>query len=392
MECRNKDANLRFSRDVTDEKSVLHVDRAIHQQLPPVGGVVNGAMLLTDYLFADVSLETLHNQFKPKVQGSLILDELYSGHDLDFFILFGSLVGIVGNWSQSAYSAATSFMSGLIRSRHDRGLVGSIIHPGVVRGVGYVSHAGASVAQHMRNTMGTHSVPERALHELFAEAILAGSPGAGRNSEICAGMSSVDPIKQPNIIWYQNPKAWHFVEYHTQFNSNQATSGEMVPLRTQLTSAESVVEAGEIIREGFISTLCSKLQLPSDGSITPDTRLAELGVDSLVAVDIRMWFTKELSVDISVLQIMSGSSIGQIANDAAAKLPGSYLPSVLQANDPEASSKPEQDQVALQGKAGIEEHSDSSNDVSSYEMVSSRATSDTNQEPVAESSKGGADV
>lgn len=359
----------------------MRVDRMIHQQLPPVGGVVNGAMVLTDSVFADVSLETILQNFKPKVQGSLILDELYSGHDLDFFILFGSLVGIVGNWSQSAYSAATSFMSGLIRSRHERNLVGSIIHPGVVRGVGYVSHAGASVTQHMRNTMGTHSVSERALHELFAEAIMAGSPHDDRSPEICAGMSSVDPIEQPSIIWYQNPKAWNFVQYHTQSTSNQGTNSEVVPLRTQLTSAENVVEAAEIIQTGFISTLASKLHLPSDGSITPDTRLAELGVDSLVAVDIRMWFTKELSVDMSVLQIMSGSPISHIANDAAAKLPASYLPG-LATDDTEASPKTEQDQVALQKETDIKDGDSSGDTSSSYEMVSSDTASDTNQESV----------
>lgn len=348
----------------------------IHQRLPPVGGVVNGAMVLTDSLFADISLETMHNQFKPKVQGSLILDELYSGHDLDFFILFGSLVGVVGNWSQSAYSAATSFMSGLIRSRHSRNLVGSIIHPGVVRGVGYVSHAGASVTQHMRNTMGTHTVSERDLHELFAEAILAGSPEAGRNSEICAGMSSVDPIEQPNIIWYQNPKTWNFVQYHTKSISNQA-SGEVVPLRSQLTSAENMVEAAEIIRTGFISTLSSKLHLPSNASITPDTRLAELGVDSLVAVDIRMWFTKELSVDMSVLQIMSGVSINEIANDAAAKLPASFLPNAVYTNGTGASLEAGQDH---QEEPDSKDRSSPGDTSSSYEMVSSGTASVMNQE------------
>lgn len=340
-------------------------------------------MVLTDSLFAEVSLETLHNQFKPKVQGSLILDELYSGHDLDFFILFGSLVEVLGNWGQSAYSAATGFMSGLIRSRHDRGLVGSIIHPGVVRGVGYVSHAGASVTQHMKNTMGTNTVSERGLHELFAEAILAGSAQAGRNSEICAGMSSVDPIKQPNIIWYQNPKAWEFVQHHTQFISNQATSGEVVPLRIQLTSAESMDEAAEIIRAGFVSTLCSKLQLPGDGTIAPDTRLAELGVDSLVAVDIRMWFAKELSVDISVLQIMGGSSISQIADGAAAKLLPSYLPSVLQTDNANAASKLGQDQAVIIGKkADIMERSVSSRSYSSYDIISTGTASDMGQESI----------
>ncbi|KAK2753624.1 Type I Iterative PKS [Arachnomyces sp. PD_36] len=373
--------------DVTDVKSVLHVDRQIHQQLPPVGGVVNGAMVLTDSLFADMSVETMHNQFNPKVRGSLILDELYSGRGLDFFILFGSLVGVSGNWRQSAYSAATGFLSGLVRNRHNRGEVGSIICPGVVRGVGYVSKAGAGVIQYLNKTLSSHAVSERDLHELFAEAILSGSPHDGYRSEICAGMSFVDPIKQPDVIWYKNPKTWDFINYQAQSTSNQTTSGNDLSLKALLATAGSITEALEIINTGFVSILTSKLQLPKDGSVTPDTKLAELGVDSLVAVDIRMWFAKELAVDMSVLQIMGGSSIGQIANSAADKLPEGFLPCVAQASDTNAPEKSSQDKIAVETNEGVRDGDSSGHTSSSYEIVPSGATSDTDLEIDAATAK-----
>lgn len=282
---------------------------------------MNGAMVLTDGLFSELTLEGIHAMFKPKVEGSLFLDELYSDANLDFFILFGSLVGIIGNWSQSAYSAATNFLTSLVHGRRTlRNQVGSVIHPAEVRGVGYVSRQGRALSEHMGNTLGTNIVSERDLHELFAEAILAGPPDSGRNPEIVAGMSAAHPVEQPNIIWYANPKTWDFIQYHTVSMSSQASGAAAVPLKVQLESARDVAETTVIIRESFVLKLRTKLHLPQEKEIDPDTHLAELGVDSLVAVDLRMWFAKELGVDVAVLQILGGSSIEEIAAKAATKI------------------------------------------------------------------------
>ena len=56
--------------------------------------------------------------------------------------------------------------------------------------------------------------------------------------------------------------------------------------------------------------------------------LMELGVDSLVAVGARVWFTKELGIDIPVLKFLGGASVVSLVEDAMAKLPADLLPSV----------------------------------------------------------------
>lgn len=312
---------LTISRDVTNRGSVFRADRTIRHDWPLVGGVVNGAMVITDSVFSELSLEGMQAMFKPKVEGSLLLDELYGQQsDLDFFILFGSMVGIIGNWSQSAYSAATGFLNSLVSQRRtQRNQVASLIHPAEVRGVGYVARMGRGLSDHMANTLGTNVVSERDLHELFAEAILAGPPNSGRNPEIIAGMSMADPSTQPNILWYTNPKTWDFVDYHVVSTSAQTSGASSVPLLAQLESALNEEESIEIIRDSFAAKLHNKLHLPQDKEVSPDTHLEELGVDSLVAVDLRMWFAKELGIDVPVLQILGGLSVQEIASNATTK-------------------------------------------------------------------------
>ena len=56
--------------------------------------------------------------------------------------------------------------------------------------------------------------------------------------------------------------------------------------------------------------------------------LLELGIDSLVAVDIRAWFVTELRVDMPILKILGGSTIIDLVNDAVIRLPEILLPAL----------------------------------------------------------------
>jgi hybrid polyketide synthase / nonribosomal peptide synthetase ACE1 len=53
--------------------------------------------------------------------------------------------------------------------------------------------------------------------------------------------------------------------------------------------------------------------------------LIELGMDSLVAVEIRTWFLQELAVDMPVLKILGGSSVADLVDDSMQKLPQELL-------------------------------------------------------------------
>lgn len=60
--------------------------------------------------------------------------------------------------------------------------------------------------------------------------------------------------------------------------------------------------------------------------IEPATPLIELGIDSLIAVEIRLWLLKWLRVDIPVLGIVGGASLAEICHKVLEKLPADLLP------------------------------------------------------------------
>lgn len=287
-------------------------------------------MILADQLFSKMTLEDWQRTTRPKVEGSILLNELYADKDLDFFILMGSISGPLGNRSQSSYAAANTFMSGIIRWRRGRNLAGSIVNPGQILGVGYVSNADEWLLRHLDDAIGCYHMSEHDLHDLFAEGILAGRPGTShtrrrRNPDIIAGFRTASPAAKPDVIWYRNPKTWHFVDHHADDDNNNAsgTPGKAVsrvPVKEQLASAATADAVAEIVTAGFVAKLRSKLQLPGEAVVARDVAPAELGVDSLIAVDLRTWFVREVGVDVPVLRILGGASIGQIADEVAAKV------------------------------------------------------------------------
>lgn len=81
---------------------------------------------------------------------------------------------------------------------------------------------------------------------MFAEGVLAGSPGSTRNPILYAGMDSKDPRKDPDILWYPHPKFWHYIESGDGVATTES-KGATVSLKSQLTEAASIDDVVNIV-------------------------------------------------------------------------------------------------------------------------------------------------
>lgn len=84
---------------------------------------------------------------------------------------------------------------------------------------------------------------------------------------------------------------------------------------------------------------------PSTLSFVPRWKVLYCWIDSLVAVDIRTWFTKELGVEVQVLSLLGGASIATLIANAASKLDRAMIPLVDEkagADVPEAATPPDE--------------------------------------------------
>ncbi|WP_460444053.1 SDR family NAD(P)-dependent oxidoreductase, partial [Amycolatopsis cihanbeyliensis] len=109
---------VRFVRaDVTDPADARRVVAEARQHFGPVDGVIHAAGTLADSLLAGKDLDELHRVLAPKVRGTINLDEATRSEPLDFFALFSSVTGTIGNIGQADYAVANAFLAGYAARR-----------------------------------------------------------------------------------------------------------------------------------------------------------------------------------------------------------------------------------------------------------------------------------
>ena len=218
--------------------------------MPPVIGVANGALILEDSLFDNLTWESFDRQVACKVDGSKFLDELFYSTKLDFFILYTSLGNIIGNTGQGSYVAANQYMVGLAAQRKKRGVPGSTIAISSLLGIGYVEHTQAFDSIDFTSIGGYRNMSEQDYLQLFAEAILCGQPGNPQNSEITTGLTLTydDGLnKNHRSQFRRDPKFNHFLMEKPEAQ-RQTGNISVVPVRIRLADVSSKEEAIVVIK------------------------------------------------------------------------------------------------------------------------------------------------
>lgn len=312
--------------DVSSLDDVRHsfefIDKA---NWPPLRGVANAAMVLKDTLFADMDIERFRAVLRPKVQGSQNLHDVLAGRKLDFFIMFSSLASIVGNRFQSNYGAANAYMIGLARQRKREGLAATVIDIGMITGAGYVAERPEQAA--LLKQYRFFGISPEEFNSIFHEAVIIGQK-TGVDPELITGLESKAKVEKDEIpFWATDPRVSQIVatweQGETDMGDQDSTSAAAsMPLSQQIREVKSKAALQRVVQDSF-KTKVAGLLLMDENTIDPTMNLNRLGIDSLVAVELRTWFYKELAVDIPVLKILSGISVAQICLTAV-QLMGVY--------------------------------------------------------------------
>ncbi|KAI6383075.1 hypothetical protein MCOR25_000263 [Pyricularia grisea] len=330
-----------FSMDVTDYKAVRTTVSTIQDSMPPVAGVFNGSMLLSNKLFASLDAAETMTAIRPKVNGSINLERAFAlqegtpGRQLDFFLLFSSSGSVFGVPGQSGYHMANLFMSAMAANRRARGLAASVIDIGILMEVGYVTRQDSSM---VRNLKSLHMIPnwEDEVPIMLAEAIVAGRPESKHQQELIAGLAaSRDEANRP--FWAGEPRFAFFVRdqrrrFAAAENDDLGGSGADGPSNSPMERLRAVMAAitasGSSGKDGVATELTAairdalaqkmeKMLQVQPGSLDMASPIVGLGVDSLLAMEVRQWVHKTVGADVSVLKILGGATGDMVAAAAA---------------------------------------------------------------------------
>ncbi|RDW86024.1 hypothetical protein BP5796_04349 [Coleophoma crateriformis] len=317
-----------FPCDVTDEAGLKHVYNSICATLPPIIGAINGAMVLNDIGIRNMTFKQLNTVVRPKVYGSIHLDRIFRDLDLDFFILLSSINCVIGNLGQANYAAANTFMCALAANRRKRGLTASAVNIGAIIGAGYITRESNKAVDATVKNMALMHLSEEDFHQLFAEAIEAGHVDSLDGPEISTGLLEIAVNSTHVPRWFSDPKFARFLVHPLGSDEDNKERPSAGSIRELLQSCQNQEDVGKIVKRTFAAQLRNILQMTMADDDLMEMRSNDIGLDSLVSVDIRTWFLKNYQVSIPVLKIMGNDTMGNLAQHALENVPAELVPHI----------------------------------------------------------------
>ena len=166
--------------DVTDTAALDAMLSRVDGTLPPLAGVIHSVGALSDASIGNQSWESFETVLWPKILGAWHLHRATADRDLDMFVLFSSVAGILGNPGQANHAAANAFLDQLAAHRRALGLPGQAIAWGAWSELGEAEEQRERIAGR-REAFGTgwftpeqgFKALERLLHQDAAGVVVA---------------------------------------------------------------------------------------------------------------------------------------------------------------------------------------------------------------------------
>ena len=273
-----------------------------------------------------MTYENWQTVLSPKVQGTWNLHEALKAEKLDFFVMFSSVSGIVGQSGQANYAAANTFLDAFMQYRHRLHLPASVLDIGVVEDVGYVSQNPAVLKQ-MR-AINAQTISEQALLDALQISILQNDPrrpssnGIANQNQLVVGLGSRTSILDPQsrcpwrrdvrMSMYRNSDHSNSLRSPTAGNESLKSFLSAVAANPSLLADTSSL--GFLSRE-IGACLCSFVQIPvEDLSLTRS--LTAMGIDSLLAIEVRNWWRQALGLEVTTLEILGSENVAALGRIA----------------------------------------------------------------------------
>lgn len=287
--------------DVAQRGDVERVLTEIRATMPPLRGVVHSAAVLDDKPLAELDRGSLERVMAAKAQGAWNLHLQTREEPLDFFILFSSISSLIGNAWQGSYVAANAFLDQLAHYRRRQGLVATALHWGVLSETGMVSRS-TNVARHLER-LGIRGLSTAdALGALGR--VLQGAP---------------EEVAVADLDWSRFGKTlqpWSGARRLLELLAEGAAAGESgAPDRVHegaLGKLDS--EASVALLESTLARAVAKIMRLGEESLELSQPLKELGMDSILALELVTEIERAFGVKLSTMEVVSGPSIRELAS------------------------------------------------------------------------------
>ncbi len=266
----------------------------------PLKGVFHLAMVIDDALLASLTPERFRAVLEPKATGGWLLHEQTKSLPLDAFVMFSSASSIFGNPGQGNYAAANAFLDALAHHRRALGLPALAVNWGVLGGEGYVAR-NEKVAEYL-SRQGTEALSPDEVTSLL-ETFLD---------------SSATQMAALRVDWAKWRQSFRGLQENPLLERIFAAGVEMEEAAGKTADWRARIEAAApddreaVVVQALQEIIGSVLRVKPE-SLRPDQPLTDLGLDSLMGVEIENLIESSIGVTLPPTSLMRARTIGQIA-------------------------------------------------------------------------------
>ncbi len=332
---RERGVNVMIAKgDVSVREDVNRIMEAVKEKMPVLKGIQHAAMVLDDGSIPEIDHARYLKVFKPKSIGCWLLHEATVDMDLDHFVLYSSISSIYGNPGQVSYVAGNSFLENFAQFRRSRGMAAMTINWGVLGDVGFVARSGNVGGLLYKQGWKTFTLKQ--------------------STDILEQMLLTNPVQR-----VATDSDWEMVGNFYPHSCETSRFGHLIKEK-ELSAASSsgsgdaglTARLKELSKEEQAEILVSHLKdtfarvLGSSAEkVDSNEPVTQYGLDSLMANQIRNWIQSSLMVDYSMMRIMKGPTLNEMAEQILGEMNGQ-----LTGGDSHGEEKSELDKWVLRSK------------------------------------------
>lgn len=290
--------------DVTDP---VQVRSLVERAGDSLRGIVHGAMVLEDAMMTDLTTDSFRKVFAPKAEGALNLASAIEGRgNLNFIVFYSSVSALVGNRGQTSYVAANALLDALAHSLRAKGVPAISINWGALGESGVVARDERLVG--MLASAGITALSD-------AEAIAALEQTL-RRDDAQTGIFKVEWGR-----WFEaHPHLADDPRFQAlRRGAEDAVGNDAVSqIRSSLAGA-SKEQRLRAIEEHLQDVLAATLKMAKE-TVPLDRKLNELGVDSLMVLELSLGIQDRIGITFSAMEFLKGPSLQQLAAMAEGRI------------------------------------------------------------------------
>ncbi|MGX7763593.1 type I polyketide synthase, partial [Streptomyces angustmyceticus] len=271
----------------------------------PVNAVFHAAAVLDDGVLDSLTPERFAAVLRAKAASALNLHESTRGHDLSAFVLFSSFAGTLGAAGQANYAAANAFLDALAERRAAEGLPATSLAWGPWGGTGMASDE--SMARRMRRGGVSPLRPDLAI-DAMETAIRSGTPGLVIADITWPDFRSAFATVRPSPLIGDLPELRTAVELAAGTDDEDDRSG----LHRQLAGLEPA-EQERVLTDLVRSYAAGVLHYAGPADVPPNRPFRDLGVDSLIAVELRNALSLACGISLSATVVFDYPTPAELA-------------------------------------------------------------------------------